>query len=82
MSKSKKHSPMQEETEQSIVSQVPEELMTDFIDGLVALAQKRKEGNLASHDNQEKIFSPSEVPEDQKIRLPKSARAILQQFKK
>ena len=42
MTKSKKHSPMQTETEPSIISQVPKESMKDFIEGLVAMAQARK----------------------------------------
>lgn len=42
MTKSKKHSPMQTETEPSIISQVPREPMKDFIEGLVALARSKQ----------------------------------------
>ena len=42
MTKSKKHSPMQTETEPSIISQVPPEAMKDFIEGMVAMAQAKR----------------------------------------
>ena len=42
MSKSKKHSPIQTETEPSIISQIPREHMKTAIEELVAIAQARK----------------------------------------
>lgn len=42
MTKSKKHSPMQTETEPSIISQIPREHMKTAIEELVAMAQARK----------------------------------------
>ena len=42
MSKFKKHSPMQTETEPSIISQIPREHMKTAIEEIVAMAQARK----------------------------------------
>jgi len=42
VTKSKKHSPMQTETEPSIISQIPREHMKTAIEELVAMAQARK----------------------------------------
>ena len=51
--KTKKHSPTQTETEQSVVEQIPDNKMDDFIKGLVQLAQSRKEAKEAQKDNPE-----------------------------
>ena len=42
MTKSKKHSPIQTETETSIISQIPREHMKDFIEGMVAMAKSNQ----------------------------------------
>ena len=73
MTKSKKHSPIQTETEKSIISQVPKESMKDFISGLVALAESRRErasGNQASSE-------PSPILSREPIQDP--ARGVLLQ---
>ena len=53
MTKSKKHSPMQTETEPSIISQVPKESMKDFIEGLVAMAKAKKSPRSAHEKDEE-----------------------------
>ena len=73
MTKSKKHSPMQTETEPSIISQVPKETMKDFIEGLVALAQA-KQGS----QSQDQEASSQEEP----IRQTIPSEAVLQKFLK
>ena len=50
MTKSKKHSPIQTETDKSIISQVPKEHMKDFISGLVALAESRRKRTSGNQD--------------------------------
>ena len=53
MNKSKKHSPMQTETEPSIISQVPNESMKDFIEGLVAMAKDKKSQSSSQEKDEE-----------------------------
>ena len=43
MTKSKKHSPIQTETEKSIISQIPQENMKQAIDELIALGKSRRD---------------------------------------
>ena len=57
MTKSKKHSPIQTETETSIISQVPREHMKDFIEGMVAMAKaKRKASDLQSRQFSDEVM--------------------------
>ena len=62
MIKSKKHSPIQTETEQSIISQIPREHMKDFIEGMVAMAKaKRKASDLQSRQLSDELMQ-DEMP--------------------
>jgi hypothetical protein len=62
MTKSKKHSPMQTETEPSIISQVPKESMKDFIEGLVAMAQARKAQQTSELSKEEQATETQKDP--------------------
>ncbi|MDA9856232.1 hypothetical protein N9C80_07455 [Paracoccaceae bacterium] len=59
MTKSKKHSPMQTETEPSIISQVPPEAMKDFIEGMVAMAQAKRSQGSTENPQESQASSPS-----------------------
>jgi len=51
--KLKKHSPTQTETEQSVVDQIPDNKMDDFIQGLVQLVQSRQKDQKTLQGNPE-----------------------------
>ena len=59
MSKFKKHSPMQTETEPSIISQVPTVAMKDFIEGMVAMAQAKRAQGSTNNQQESQASSPS-----------------------
>jgi len=73
MTKSKKHSPIQTETEKSIISQIPQEHMKQAIEELIALGKSRR----AQASGNQDFLEPSPMLSREPIQDP--ARGVLLQ---